>query len=326
MRFSRLFLSIVLLVTISPITIANTTQAPLYSPYADLTLDVKWNSEYQDLDPIDLANLGAQNQIKAFHLGFITDAGSCEAAWGGYTSYALNQQWAKRLTDAMAKQGMKTTISFGGASGNDLSMNCSTEQLLSIFEKTASTYQAKKLDFDVENGTANVPKLISTLKKFQDLHPAIELSLTLPVMPEGLAPREKDLVSQAVEAQLKFSVNLMAMDYGDAYPGDMGTYAKNAAIAVHDFLKSKYPHDSNEAIWQKISITPMIGLNDTPSEQFTLANASSLKAFAIENHLEGLGIWSINRDKPCTHGADKNHCSGNHSQQMDYEFSKILNA
>lgn len=326
MTFSRIIFWITLFFSVNSLAQATTTPPTIYSPYADLTLDVKWNNEFQDLDPINLADIGAKNQIRAFHLGFITDAGQCEAAWGGYTTYAVDLQWAKRLTDAMDKQGIKTTISFGGASGQDLSMNCSSTQLLSILHQTVNTYKAKKLDFDIENGTTNVPKLIAVLKTFQENHPTTQLSLTLPVMPDGLSPREKDIVSQAIEAHLNFSINLMTMDYGDSYAGDMGEYTKEAALALHHYLKSKYPDSSDETLWQRISVTPMIGVNDTPSEQFTLANAKVVKAFAMENHLEGIGIWSINRDRPCENNADKNHCSGNNSQQKDYEFSKILNA
>jgi hypothetical protein len=326
MLFSRIFISITFLLLTTPLAHAQTIRPTTYSPYADLTRDVKWNSEFQDLDPIDLTDIGTQHQIKAFHLGFITDAGSCEAAWGGFTTYAVGQKWAKRLTDAMDKQGIETTISFGGASGNDLSMNCNAAQLLSIFDQSVDTYKAKKLDFDIENGTANVPKLITVLKAFQETHPTIQLSLTLPVMPDGLALREKDIVSQAIDAHLNFSINLMTMDFGESYSGDMGVYTKEAATALHLYLKSKYPNSSDDLLWQKIYITPMIGVNDVPSEQFTLANAKMVKAFATENHLGGISIWSINRDKPCLGNADKDHCSGHNIQQKEYEFSHIFNS
>lgn len=52
-----------------------------------------------------------------------------------------------------------------------------------------------------------------------------------------------------------------------------------------------------------VAVTPMIGLNDDTSETFTLADASSLVAFAQTKHLAWLSFWSATRDSECSGGA-----------------------
>lgn len=298
--------------------------APTFSPYADLSINTHWSSEHQDMEPMDLGVIATNNNIKGYHLAFITDSGSCQPAWASQASYSLANKWGQRLTDALAKQGVETTIAFGGASGNDISMNCSASQLIDVFNQTVSTYKAKKLDFDIENGTANVPKLMTALTTFQHQNSNIKISFTLPVLPEGLTAEGKDIVSQAMQAKLNFTVNIMAMDYGAAYPGDMGDYAKQAATGLHDYLKTIYPQAKDEELWQKIEITPMIGVNDVNIEQFTLQNASAVRAFAIDHNIGGYSMWSLTRDKPCDSKWASPTCSGNNLQKNDYDFTRAF--
>ena len=98
----------------------------------------------------------------------------------------------------------------------------------------------------------------------------------------------------------------MAMDYGDgAAPnpsGQMGTFAINAATAT-DAQVSTALGISDAAAWPMIAVTPMIGVNDTSDEVFTLANAQQLAAFAASKHLAWLSMWSAGRDQECSGGA-----------------------
>jgi hypothetical protein len=49
----------------------------------------------------------------------------------------------------------------------------------------------------------------------------------------------------------------------------------------------------------KIEITPMIGINDAASENFTIANADAITTYAVANGLAGIHFWSLDRDTPC---------------------------
>lgn len=219
---------------------------------------------------------------------------------------------------------MKLTASFGGASGTDISYHCDKSQLINTFNQVVNQYHANVLDFDIENGTANIPNLLQALKLFQKEHPDVLLSFTLPVMPEGLTSVGKEIITSAATLGLHFNVNIMAMDYGPAYSGDMGDYAISAATNLHQFLQEIYPDKKPEALWQMIEVTPMIGVNDVNTEQFTLSNAAQLKQFAQKNLLGGLSMWSFNRDKPCADKWASPICSGNNLQSHDYEFVKYF--
>lgn len=298
--------------------------APNFSPYTDLTINTHWSAEYQAMEPMDLKKITSEHHIKALHLAFITDSGNCQPAWGAQGAYSLENQWGKHVIDALAKEGLELTVSFGGASGNDLSMRCNEHQLAAIFEKTMAIYHAEKLDFDVENGTANVPTLISALTVFQQKNPNIKLSFTLPVLPEGLTKPGKDLIFAALQSKLKFNINIMTMDYGPYYSGDMGDYAKQAATALFDYLRNMSPLASNDDLWQLIELTPMIGVNDVATEEFSLKNAAAVSHFVHEKKLGGFSMWSLTRDKPCADKWASPTCSGNHLQKNEYDFVRAF--
>lgn len=297
-------------------------QSRYFSPYVDMTLNVHWSQEHQDLEPVDLVEVSKASGVNSFHLAFITDAGTCFPAWGAQAAYPVAGKWGKHLTDNMRNNNIDYIISLGGAANNDLSLACSEAQLINAYEQIITLYQPTGLDFDIENGTANVSRVMSALKTTQHAHPDLKLSFTLPVMPEGLVYAGQDLVKQAKAAGLKFSVNIMAMDYGPSYSADMGQYAVDAATNLFKFLKSLYPEQSDAKIWQMVKVTPMIGVNDIATEQFTLANTDALRDFAKQNKLGGLSMWSMNRDLPCADKWTKPVCSGNNLQANPYDFSK----
>jgi hypothetical protein len=133
------------------------------------------------------------------------------------------------------------------------------------------------------------------------------VSFTLPVLPSGFTSDGVSLLDGVVQAGVQISaVNVMAMDYGDgAAPnpsGNMGTYAIDAATATEAQVASALGI-SDTATWSKIAVTPMIGVNDTSDEIFTVANAQQLAAFATGKHLAWLSMWSAARDTECPGGA-----------------------
>ncbi|MGH1974242.1 hypothetical protein ACRCLA_19795, partial [Acinetobacter baumannii] len=59
----------------------------------------------------------------------------------------------------------------------------------------------------------------------------------------------------------------------------------------------------------KIEVTPMIGVNDTTDEVFTLADVDTLSAYAKANGLAGIHSWSLDRDTPCASTTASPTCS-----------------
>ena len=101
----------------------------------------------------------------------------------------------------------------------------------------------------------------------------------------------------------------MTMDYGAASPGvcvvsggicQMGQSALQAAYNLADHWGVPY---------SAIELTPMIGGNDTQSEQLTLADADTIAAFAVGRGLAGVHYWSYDRDVDCPPGAASPTCN-----------------
>lgn len=293
-----------------------------FKPYHDLTLNTRWDSQYQDMEPMDLALSSQESGVKDYRLAFITDAGNCTPAWGGQTSFGVQTAWGSHLLQKLQGAGIQYDIALGGANGNDISLACSLPQLQSVYDQIIKIYKPRGLDFDIENGTADVLKIMNALQQIKYSHPEVKISFTLPVMPEGLTASGEEIVRQAQKANLDFSVNIMAMDYGPAYPNGMGDYAVLAANNLFNFLKSIYASKNDEQIWNMVEVTPMIGVNDVSVEQFTLGDVDILRGFAKQKHLAALSMWSVARDNPCADQWASPTCSGRNLQTQPYEFEK----
>ena len=113
-------------------------------------------------------------------------------------------------------------------------------------------------------------------------------------------------------------VNLMAMDYGLAVPnGAMGPNAVAAAAAAICQLKSL-------GLSARVGITPMIGVNDSASETFTLDDAQVVLNYAQANSnaVALLSFWSVGRDNGGCSGTVSPLCSG--IPQKDWGFTRIF--
>ncbi|MFE2885646.1 cellulose binding domain-containing protein [Streptomyces sp. NPDC059272] len=267
-----------------------------FAPYVDTSL-------YPAFDL--LANVTATG-VKNYNLAFITDGGGCTPKWGGVTDLASDGVASQ--IGALRAKGGDVRVSFGGASGSELATTCgSASALATAYGKVVDAYGLTKADFDIEGGalpnTAANTIRAQAIAKLQQQHPNLDVSFTLPVMPEGLTQDGVNLLSNAKSNGVKIStVNIMAMDYGPAYSGDMGTYATQAATATQAQVKSVLGL-SDSAAWKAVAVTPMIGVNDVASEIFKVDDATQLVDFAKSKGLGGLSMWSATRDKQCAGGA-----------------------
>ncbi|PBC63399.1 sugar hydrolase [Streptomyces sp. Tue6028] len=273
----------------------NTTTAG-FAPYVDTSL----------YPAFDLVGSAAATGVKNYNLAFVTDGGGCTPKWGGVTDLASDGVASQ--IGALRAKGGDVRVSFGGASGTELATSCSSaDALAAAYGKAVDAYDLTKVDFDVEGGalpntTANTNRA-KAIAKLQQQHPDLDVSFTLPVMPEGLTQDGVNLLSNAKSNGVKINtVNIMAMDYGPAYSGDMGTYAEQAATATQAQVKSVLGL-SDSAAWKAVAVTPMIGVNDVSSEIFKVDDASQLVTFARSKGLGWLSMWSATRDKQCPGGA-----------------------
>jgi Cellulose binding domain/Glycosyl hydrolases family 18 len=299
-----------------------------FSPYADTSL---W-------PPYDTAGAAKAGGAKNYNLAFITAGSGCTPEWGGVSTLAGTPDPGE--IKELRAAGGDVRVSFGGASGTELAQSCtSVSSLAAAYQQVISAYGLTKIDFDVEGAasadTASITRRDQAIAQLQATARAagrtLEVSFTLPVLPSGLVQDGTDLLQDAKANGVDLSaVNIMAMDYGDsAAPnpsGQMGTYAIDAATATEAQLKSIFGWTDAQA-WAHVAVTPMIGVNDTSDEVFTVADASQLAAFASTKHLAWLSMWSAGRDQECSGGA-QSYASPSCSSivQSPYAFAKALGA
>lgn len=308
--------------TVSPSesTGTGTTTSAGFAPYVDTSL----------YPTFDLVASATATGVKDYNLAFVTDGGGCTPKWGGVTDLASDAVAAQ--IGALRAKGGDVRVSFGGAAGSELATTCSSaDALATAYGKVVDAYDLTKVDFDVEGGalpdTAANTRRAQAIAKLQRQHPDLDVSFTLPVMPEGLTQAGVDLLSNAKQNNVDIAtVNIMAMDYGPAYSADMGTYAEQAATATQAQVKSVLGL-SETAAWKAVAVTPMIGVNDVTTEIFKVDDATQLVNFARSKGLGWLSMWSATRDKQCSGGA-KNYADATCSSilQDQYAFSKAFAA
>ncbi|GGO88829.1 cellulose binding domain-containing protein [Wenjunlia tyrosinilytica] len=266
-----------------------------FAPYVDTSL----------FPPFDLLAAAKATGVKEFNLAFITSGGGCTPKWGGVTELGSDAV-AARIGD-LRKSGGDVRVSFGGAVGSELGTVCgSPSELADAYGKVIDQFKLTKVDFDIEGGAlankAANSRRARAIAELQKDHPDLEVSFTLPVLPSGLTQDGVDLVADAKKNGVDTSaVNIMAMDYGTSFDGDMGQLAIDAATATHGQIKGVLGL-SDAAAWKAVAVTPMIGVNDVSSEIFKVDDADQLVTFAKSKNLAWLSMWSSTRDKECDGG------------------------
>ncbi|MFJ4837638.1 cellulose binding domain-containing protein [Streptomyces sp. NPDC088746] len=267
-----------------------------FAPYVDTSLHPAY----------DLLDTASRTGVKEFNLAFITSGGSCAPLWGGVTGLADDKVAAQ--IGALRAEGGDVRVSFGGAAGAELALHCSSaEELATAYGKVIDAYELTKVDFDIEGGalpdTAANSRRSAAIAQLQKSRPGLDVSFTLPVMPEGLTQPGVDLIADAKKNGVSIdAVNIMAMDYGASYSEDMGDYATQAATATQAQIKGVLGLTDAEA-WKAVAVTPMIGVNDVATEIFTVEDATQLVEFAREKGIGRLAMWSGTRDTQCEGGA-----------------------
>ncbi|MER8224098.1 chitinase [Streptomyces sp. NPDC094143] len=241
-----------------------------------------------------------------YNLAFVIAEGSdCTPRWNG--THALGDTAVTSRIAALKEDGGRVRVSFGGASGKELAANCdSVSALAAAYGEALDAAGTTLADFDVEgddlSDSASVALRSRAIARLQEERDGLEVSFTLPVMPSGLDEDGLALLASANDHGVRVStVNLMTMNYGSSYDGDMGGYALTAAEAAHTQLRKVFGTSDAEA-WQGMALTSMIGVNDVAGETFTLADAAEVRAFAEERNIAWVSMWSTARDRQCATG------------------------
>ncbi|HEY2769230.1 MAG TPA: chitinase [Solirubrobacteraceae bacterium] len=300
----------------------------VFAPYLDMTLD----------PPPNLTAIHQASGVRQASLGFVTARGgnACTPTWGGYASDPAGGAAAfeRGSVAVFQRSGGSVVTSFGGQAGTELASACrSISTLKHAYASVVAAYHPTRVDFDVEGAAvserAAITRRSQAIAALQHRFRRLRVSFTLPVLPTGLDPGALGVLRSAIAHHVKVTyVNVMTMDYGDAAApdpaGKMGSYAIQSARSVSRQLRSLYRHLSAKRRMRMLGVTPMIGINDTSDEVFTLSDAAQLAGFARSQHLGMLGFWSVNRDHQCPQAAiqAEDSCSG--LAQSDFQFARTF--
>lgn len=241
-----------------------------------------------------------------YNLAFvIADGSDCTPSWNG-THAIGNSSVASRISQLKA-DGASVRVSFGGASGTELAEACdSATELAAAYGKALDAAGSTQADFDIEGDALtdsdSVELRSEAIALLQQERSDLTVSFTLPVMPSGLDDDSVALLQSANNSAVQVStVNIMTMNYGESYDGDMGGYALTAAKAAHTQLMDVFG-TSDAGAWRGMALTSMIGTNDVDGETFTLSDAAQVRAFAEEKEIAWVSMWSTFRDQECVEG------------------------
>ncbi|WP_432119086.1 chitinase [Streptomyces sp. bgisy032] len=242
----------------------------------------------------------------AYNLAFvIADGDECRPSWNG--THAVDDPAVTSRTAALRKNGGQVRVSFGGASGKELAADCdSVTELAAAYGEALDAAGSTLADFDVEGDeladSVSIALRSKAIARLQKERPGLEVSFTLPVMPSGLGDDGLALLASANDHGVQVAtVNLMTMNYGSTYDGDMGGYALTSAEAAHSQLKEVFGTSDAQA-WRGMALTSMIGVNDVEGETFTLADAAEVRSFAEEKGIAWVSMWATARDRQCAAG------------------------
>lgn len=260
------------------------------------------------LSATEAAGTDSAGSPTTYNLAFvIADGDDCTPRWNG--THAIGDAKVASRIAKLTADGGRVRVSFGGASGKELAANCgSAAELAAAYGKALDAAGTTLADFDIEgdelSDSASVALRSKAIAQLQKERAGLEVSFTLPVMPSGLDKDGLALLASANDNGVQVStVNLMTMNYGSSYDGDMGGYARTAAQAAHTQLKKVFG-TPDAAAWQGMALTSMIGVNDVENETFTLGDAAEVRAFAEEKGIAWVSMWSTARDRQCAKGSD----------------------
>jgi len=278
-----------------------------FAPYADISLGIG----------SQVAGNAQAAGLRGITLAFLVDGG-CTAVWGGGLGNVSNATFpngttVKAAINALVAQGTSVIISWGGAAGSIQSSCGSASQVQAMYQSVFNAYpNISGQDFDIEGGINNTV-VAQALAGLKAANPSKSVSLTLPVLPTGLVAAGLNIVNACHAAGFHpDTINVMAMDYGSANDngGNMLLSAQQAAQATRN------------QTGDMIGVTPMIGVNDTNTEIFTLANAGALATWAKgQSFINRLAFWSLARDNGgcANQGFASPTCSG--VSQSTWQFA-----
>ena len=277
--------------------------------YKDVTINMNWNT-YQMQSAVEgsaIPVVGSGSlvsnyvpKLPAITLAFATGACGSET-WGG----APAATWAAENVPQLNSAGLNYVVSTGGEAGT---FTCTSAAGMESFIARYASPHLVGIDFDIEGGqsASDIQNLVAAAAGAQAQYPNIQFSFTLATLgaSDGSYGGVNSLGNEVVQAVLgsslkNYVINLMTMDFGSASSSVCVVVSGSCEMAQSAIQAVKNLEHTYGIPASKIAVTPMIGLNDNTSENFTAGDVDTLTSYAASNGLAGLHFWSLDRDTPC---------------------------
>lgn len=260
---------------------------------------------------------------KYFTIDFIIADSQNQPAWDG--RFALEQNLYADQISAIRERGGDVIVSFGGEGGTELAIAETNLAALELkYQSVIDRYKLTWIDFDIEgqslfNQLAN-ERRNAVLAKLQARNPALIISYTLPVDPNGFTRGTKELLTDAKAKGVKVhSANFMIMYFGPRFDKDR----KMIDLCTASALKAREQCQAIDPAIQ-IGLTALIGKNHQYDETFTPDDARALKQWAEgQPWVCSLSFWAVNRDRGNA-GRKRNGNTASEIPQQPWEFTRIL--
>jgi len=309
---------------------------PWFAAYVDVTATPTYEFEAA-------ANESGKEVMLSFIVASTSD--SCTPTWG--TAYTMDEAAVSldldRRIARLQQQGGDVAVSFGGLLNHELATVCTDhDALVAAYDSVLGRYASTTIDLDIEgenlSDTAAGERRAAAIASLQTASRAagddLAVWLTLPAATFGLTEDGTTAISQMLDAGVDLAgVNIMTMNFGQSLAdAESSSEASIRALqATHRQLGVLYDLAGIEltdaTLWSKLGATPMIGQNDNEDEVFTMDDAEALSAFALDQGIGRMSMWSLNRDMTCgPNYADvtrvSDACSG--VEQGDLFFADVL--
>lgn len=284
---------------------------PFYAPYLD-SGSWPWESS---LDIPAMLNAGVKNMIVAFVQDHLPDAPTNQVKpafaqlYGMMHGPGLNSGNLAQAFKNARSVGGEYMLSFGGADGVYLAASITdTDLLADMFYAILRIYKSRYVDFDIEGAylsdinaitrTADAMKLV--IQRYNQEGLNLDIVLTLPAIPSGLAPSGVQAVNIFIDAGAKpFVVNMMTMFFPPAPPTGMASQIISSMRGLACDSNADNTTISN-SMYSVVGITPLVGKDltfNTGTHMYNIYDhddAQTVASYVSTNNVMMLSMWNIN--------------------------------
>lgn len=271
-----------------------------------------------------LTQVRKKTNVEAITMAFaLADGAQCSPKFGD--KKAIDDPKLLEDVKNFQKLGGKVIVATGGAMGPYLEATCTdSNELAKAYKKVLDAVGTTHLDIDIE-ATINEAVMIDALKKLSSMVKDLTISFTLMVQSDDFGLTNvlgvdilKKMAANGIEVDI---VNAMAMEFSTRQTS-WGDAVVLTGQSVHRQLKEIWPNKSDEELYAKIGITPMIGRNFN-GKIFEVKHAYQLLKWAQQTKIGHLSFWSLGRDNGhCSGGGISPNCSS--ISQEEFQFCNVL--